>query len=434
MYKVVDALAVKILPVWIYDRLIGRWNAQGLRRYTSNTLWALFARVFSLLVSFFVSIYLVRYLGPENYGQLSYAVSFVGLFSIIATLGIDNVLYRDLIRYPEERNAYLGSAFLIKFGAGAVASLLTVAFAYGVGEGDVSRLIIVLLSITFLFNAFNVIGYEFQANVAQKYTSLITLFVVSLLNFLKLVVIWQDQGVLYIGAIMMLESVLYALLFVLARAWRYDSVLKWTINRKVVRSLLVDSWPFIFIAAFTTVYARIDQVMLKHMLGPEAVGLYDAAVRLAELWLFVPAMVAASLFPAIMNAKERDPREYRKRLILLTGLLSTCGLVVALPITLLSTPIVSFLYGSAFLASAGVLSVYVWASVFAAIDIVVRYFLIAENRRALIFITSLGTAMVNVGLNLVLIPQFGIFGAAIATLISYVLLAVPFILILWIKH
>lgn len=433
MTLILNNLLQRILPEWIHDKLIGRWNSEGLKRYTANTLWALFARITSLIVSFFVSIYLVRYLGPENYGQLSYALSFVGLFAIISNVGIDNILYRDLIKYPKERNAYLGSAFIIKFAAGAVASLATIVFVYLLSPSDVSRLVIVLLSATFLFNAFNVIGYQFQADVAQKYTSLITLFTVFTLNLLKLLVIWMDEGILYIGLILLAESVLYAVLFLLAYLWRYGSLLNWRFSRRVSLSLLRDSWPFIFIAAFTTVYARIDQVMLKHLMDASAVGLYDAAVRLAEIWLFVPALIASSLFPAIVNARENNPAEYKKRLVLLTGLLGIFGLMVAIPATILAKPVTIFLYGSAFLASAAVLSVYVWASVFASIDIVVRYFLIAENRRTLIFIISMGTAIVNVGLNFILIPKYGIMGAAWSTLISYVLLTIPFFLILKIK-
>lgn len=426
-------LLKRILPDWIYDKLIGRWNSDGLKRYTANTLWALVARITSLVVSFFVSIYLVRYLGPENYGQLSYAISFVGLFSIISNVGIDNILYRDLIKYPSERNAYLGSAFIIKFAAGALASLATIISVYLLSTSDVSRLVIVLLSATFLFNAFNVIGYQFQADVAQKYTSIIALFAVFTLNLLKLLVIWMDEGILYIGVIFLIESILYAVLFLAAYLWRYGSLLNWRFSRRISLSLLRDSWPFIFIAAFTTIYARIDQVMLKHMMDASAVGLYDAAVRLAEIWLFVPALIASSLFPAIVNARENNPIEYKKRLVLLTGLLAIFGLLVAIPATILAEEMTLFLYGSAFIASAGVLSIYVWASVFASIDIVVRYFLIAENRRTLIFIISMGTALVNVGLNLFLIPKYGIIGAAWATLISYVLLTVPFLLILKLK-
>ena len=195
-------------------------------------------------------------------------------------------------------------------------------------------------------------------------------------------------------------------------------------------SLLRDSWPFIFIAAFTTIYVRIDQVMLKPLVDSSAVGLYDAAVRIAEVWLFVPAIIASSLFPAIVNARASSVQEYRKRLIVLAIFMIIIGVSVALPVSLLAEPIMVLLYGSAFAASATVFAVYVWAGIWASLDIVVRYFLIAENKRTLIFVTSFSTAVLNILLNLYLIPKYGIAGAAWSTFISYAILALPFILIL----
>ncbi len=414
-------------------KLIGRWDSSGFKRYATNTLWALFVRTINTVIAFFVAIYLVRYLGPENYGQLSYAISFIGLFSIIASLGLDNILYRDLIKYPEQRNEYLGSAFVLKLLAGVLATSLTIIFAFLLSKDDVSRMVILTLAGTFIFNAFNIIGYEFQADVAQKYTSIITLIVSLTLNILKLIVIFFGQGVVYIGVILLLEAALYATLLVHIRTQHYGNLFAWRFNKTIAIQLLKDSWPFIFIAAFSTIYARIDQVMLKPLVDSSAVGLYDAAVRIAEVWLFIPAIIASSLFPAIINAKSVGVHEYKKRLIILSGFMVLSGILVALPASLLAGPLMVLLYGPAFAASATVFVIYVWTGIWASLDIVTRFFLIAENRKVLIFVTSFLTAVLNILLNLYLIPKYGIVGAAWSTFISYTLLALPFILIVRLK-
>jgi len=426
-------LSKKILPPWIYDKLIGRWDSAGLKRYTTNTLWALIVRTINTVAAFFVTIYLVRYLGPENYGQLSYAISFVGLFSIIASLGLDNILYRDLIKYPEKRNEYLGSAFILKLLSGILATGLTVIFALLLSEDDVSRMVIFILASTFIFNAFNIIGYEYQANVAQKYTSIITLIVSLSLNILKLIVIFLGQGIVYIGLVLLLEAVLYATLLIYIRTHHYGKISAWRFDKIIAIQLLKDCWPFIFIAAFTTIYVRIDQVMLKPLVDSSAVGLYDAAVRIAEVWLFIPAIIASSLFPAIVNAKSVGVHEYKKRLIGLSGFMVLLGVLVALPLSILAEPLMVLLYGPAFTASAAVFVIYVWAGIWASLDIVTRFFLIAENRKVLIFVTSFLTAILNILLNLYLIPKYGIIGAAWSTFISYTLLALPFIFIVRLK-
>lgn len=426
-------LLYKITPSWIQERLKQNLNKSGVERYAKNTAWALAAKVLSVIISFFVTIYLVRYLGPEHYGNLSYAVSFVGIFSVISTLGIDNVLYRELIMYPEKRNEYLGTAFILKLAAGTLATIATVIGALFFSTDDVSKLIILILSGTFIFNAFYVVIYEFQANVEQKYPSLVSLAVVLILNILKVCVIAFDQGIIYIGAVLLLESILYAILFAYIRSIRYGKLSSWSFDKSTAISILKDSWPFIFIALFASIYARIDQVMLKHLIDSSAVGLYDAAVRIAEVWLFVPGIIASSLFPAILNAKKTSIYEYKKRLIFLTILLIIIAFIVAGLSTIISKTLIILLYGPDFLASAAIFSIYIWSGIFVSISVVLHYFLLAENKRKLIFLSSLGTMILNVCLNIILIPTLGITGAAWATLISYAILILPMFLILKIK-
>ena len=433
MTSFLNNLLKKILPTWVYDKLIGRWDNAGLKKYTANTLWALFARVINTLTSFFVVIYLIRYLGPENYGELSYAISFVGLFGIIAALGIDNILYRDLVKYPEKRNVYLGTAFVIRIVAGVFTAIIAGTAGIMANPDDVSRLVILLLSGTFIFSAFNIITNEFQANVAQKYPSLVTLGVVLILNILKLGVIWQGEGILYIAAILLLEPILYAILFSYIRIRHYGSFLNWSFDRNIAVSLLRDSWPFIFIAVFMTLYSRIDQIMLKHLIDSSAVGIYDAALRIAEAWLFVPAIIVSSLFPAIVNAKSLGVGEYRTRLLTLTATFVVIASIIALVLSLISKPLMHVLYGEAFTGSAAVFSIYAWVSVWAVIDMVMRNFLIVENLRKTIFFITIGTGLLNTALNFVLIPALGPAGAAWSTLISYAIFSLPLIMVYRLK-
>lgn len=405
------------------------WNNEGVKRYSINTFWPLFTRVVNVCISLVVTIYLTRYLGPANYGQLSYAISFVGLFAIIGSFGIDNVLYRELLQHPEQRNKYLGSAFVLKLVAGTLAAVVSVMSAWLFAADDVSRIIILILAGTFVFNAFNVIIYEFQARVNQKPLSLAAITVVCILNLLKVAVIVFDQGVIYIGLVLLLEPILYALFYIFIRLRSYGSMLAWQYDKAISRSIIRDSWPFIFIAAFASIYARIDQVMLKHLMDSSAVGFYDAAVRIAEAWWFVPGIITSSLFPAIINGKLTSALEYRKRLASLSWLLIVLSILIIAPASLFAKPLMLLIYGPTFAASASVFAIYIWSGLFISLSLVGQYFLLAENRRKIIFFTSLGTMVLNVVLNIILIPPFGIVGAAWATLISYTVLTLPVLMI-----
>jgi O-antigen/teichoic acid export membrane protein len=413
-----------------WQTLWRQWNPDGLHRYLKSTSWMLGARIINTIIGFLVGIYVIRSLGPENYGQLSYAVSLVGFFSIIASLSIDVVLPRDLVAHPDKRNAYLGSALGIKLIAGGIATIATILFALFYIEDSFSQLLIFILAPTFLFTAFHIITLEFSARVEQKYTSIILILVTLILNILKVLIIFTGNGVLYLACILLFEAILYTSLYVILRTKRYGPLTQWHFDPSIAKQLLVDSWPFIFIATFTTLYSRVDQVMLKHMIDAEAVGLYDAAVRIAEAWLIVPAVITTSLFPAIINARISNTAEYFRRLKILTVAIFSVSVVVAFLFSSSAYFIIVFLYGDAFAASVSAFVIYTWGTVFAALDGVTRSYLVAENKRLTIFIVTGLSALANIVLNLILIPIYGIAGAAIATLLSYGILCTPLLFIL----
>ena len=91
-------------------------------------------------------------------------------------------------------------------------------------------------------------------------------------------------------------------------------ILSWKFNKKLALQILKDSWPLLFVGAFTLIYSRIDQVMVKQFIDQTAVGLYGAAVTIAEIWYFIPAIIISSLFPAIVNSKKINENVYKKRL------------------------------------------------------------------------------------------------------------------------
>ncbi len=392
----------------------------GFRKYFKNTGWMFGAKVISLAVSFLTTVFVARELGPENYGQLSYAVSFVSLFSFIATMGLDQVLFRDLIKYPEKRNAYLGSAFTIKTISSFLAVALCFATAFYINNKDVSGVLIFIIASSFIFNAFQIISNEFQAMVKAKYPSLISLLVVVILNALKIIVIVFGKGVIYLAFILLLESLLYAAFYILLYRWKLNKkITDWFFDKKIAISLIKDSWPMIFSSAFALIYARIDQVMIKNIMSAGSVGLYDAAVRISEAWYFVPNIIITSFLPAIINAKKTSEASYLIRWKKLFDLLIIISLFVAICVTVLSPFIIHIFYGSSFSGSVNILKIYIWSSVAMAVIGLLNSYLIAENFRKILFWSSFSAMIFNVLLNILFIPKYGIIGAAWATFISY---------------
>ena len=396
------------------------WKHSGFQKYLQNTGWLFITRIIILGISFFVTAYMVRYLGPTNYGELSYAVSFVSLFSFISVLGIDQVLYRDLIKYPEQREKYLGTAFVLKVISGIVAAVLCIVSAYFTSSEPLSLLLIFIISGTFLFNSLNIIIYEFQAHVDSKPLSIVALVVAIILSILKILVVVFNKGVIFFALILLLEAVLGAVFYYFVRVNKYGSIFgSWSFDKQICKSIMSDSWPLIFSNAFALIYARIDQVFIKHLIDTKSVGLYDSAVRISEVWYFIPSTILSSLFPAIVNAKKHDEKTYNRRLGRLAGLLFILAVIVAIPISLAAPLIIKILYGTAFLGGVPVLQIYIWAGVGMSLALFATNYLITENYRKILFFSYLIATVSNVALNLLLIPTYGITGSAWATLISY---------------
>ncbi len=403
---------------WSYIR--NKWANAGFQRYFRNTGWMFAAQIFSMGVSFISTIIIARRLGPLNFGQLSYANSFISIFSILATLGIDYILYRDLIKNPEKRREYLGSAFIIKLVGGGITASIAVISSYFYSQDDVSRFLILILSGTFFFNAFQIINYEFQARVKSKYPSIISFIINFVINALEVIVILNGKGVIYLAFVALFGTVSYAILYVLFYERKLnEKILDWKFDKQITIELLKDSWPLIFTGTFSLIYARIDQVLIKNMLGASEVGIYSVAVTLAEVWGFIPSIIVLSLFPAVINAKKTSLESYHSRLRKLSFLLLTLAVIIASIVTTVAPFIIRLIYGPAFSDSIIILQIYVWACIGTFLTALASNYLITENYKKVIVFMTVIPMTVNIILNLLWIPKYGIAGSAYATLISY---------------
>jgi len=164
---------------------------------------------------------------------------------------------------------------------------------------------------------------------------------------------------------------------------------------------------------------KIDQVMLKRMLGADAVGVYSAATRLSEVWYFIPTTIVSSVFPSIVESRHANPETYYRRLCGLFSLMSLLALAIAVPMTVLSRPLVLLLFGTRFEAAGTILAVHIWAALFVFWGVAQEPWNIAEGLQRLTLYRTIAGAILNVGLNLLLIPNYGGMGAALATVTAY---------------
>lgn len=380
----------------------------------------------SMVVALLVIVYVARYLGPERFGLLSYAGSFVGLFTAIATLGLDGIIVRELVKTPERRDELLGTAFRLKM-CGAVLMWLGIAAAIPFTNNDtLTNTIVAIIAFGVIFQAFNVIDFHFQAEVKFKFVAFARLVQLVVSSIIKLVLIWIAAPLVCFAFVFLLDAAVLALGMTVMYLKNTGKVWSWKWRWKTARVLLKDSWPLILSGIAVSIYMRIDQLMLKEMLGVEQVGHYAAAVRLSEAWYFVPMAITSSVLPAIINSKKRSEELYYQRLQKLYDLMVWLAVAIALPTTFLAPWVIRNLYGEAFLPAAGVLSIHIWAGVFVFLGVASGKWFLSENFIKLSFYRTLLGALGNVIFNLILIPIFHINGAAIGTLLANFLAAYLF--------
>jgi O-antigen/teichoic acid export membrane protein len=374
-----------------------------------------------LLIAFVVGIYVVRYLGPENFGIFSYAISFVGLFATIATLGLDSIVVRELVKDPTRRDELLGSVFYLRIIGALIAIALTLIAAVILNESSFNFILISIIVTSTIFQSLNVVEHYFQAKVESKYNVYVQSSSLILASILKVVLIFFGASLIYFAIVYVIEFIFLSVGFYLVYKINNLKISAWQFKSSTAFILLKDAWPLVLSGVVISIYMKIDQVMIKYMLSSTEVGYYAVAVKLSEVWYFIPMAICTSLFPAIVNAKLVSEKLYLSRLQKLYDILAWMAIGIAIPVTFLSDFIIVTLFGLKFLAAAPVLTIYIWAGVPVFLGVASSQYLINENLTKLAFYRTFIGMIINVILNIFLIPIYGIDGAAFATLLSYAL-------------
>lgn len=391
----------------------------SINHYIANASWMILEQVLRITAGLFVGIYIARYLGPEKFGLLSYVVSFVSLFGGVAKLGLDGIVVRELIIKPQLSIFYLGTAFWLKIIAVFITLLILGILVPLISSDSTANLYIFIISAGLLFQCFDVVEFYFQSQVLAKIVSTCKIVQLALSSIIKIYLVLTGSDLVWFVVVNVFDAFSLGISYLIAYQIGDNRNFYDKFNFGIARSFLKDSWPLIFSTIASIIYMRIDQIMIKEMLGEYEVGIYSAAVRLCEVFYFIPIVISTSFFPAILNAKKLSHKNYNTQLQRLYTSMVWIAISIAIPITFQSEFIISLLYGQAYYGAANVLVILAWSGVFVFLTISSGKCLMAENKTQKIFIRNLIGMIFNVILNLVLIPKFGIIGSAYATLASW---------------
>lgn len=398
------------------------FGTEGRRRISSNTAWLFGDRVVRMGVGLFIGVWLARYLGPERYGIYSYAIAFTFMFSPIRSLGLERIAVRELVKRPGDAGSIMANSMLPML-IGGVAAFAAAGIAVDViRPGDATvRSLVLAVAAGMIFQSFDVVDYYNQSRVESRFTVLPKGAVFLVASASKAGLILAGASVVAFGWVYGAELLFAAGALTIVYLMRQDTpdLGQWRTSKRQVMDLLADGWPLMISSVFIVINMRIDQVMMGSMLGDRQVGIYSVAVRLTELWYFIPIILQSTLMPSIVRAGEVSRALLNRRMHNFYRLMAVLAYVVIVPMWLLADRVVLLLFGEVYVEAVPMLRWLLITVLFVNLGLARTAFLTTMNWTRFHMVTSVFGALINIALNLILIPIYGGMGAVVASLVAY---------------
>ena len=388
-------------------------------RVIRNAGWIIGGKLANKVLAFVVGIFAARYLGPSNYGLINYASAYATFFASLCTLGINNVIVKNFVDHPAQEGETIGTTLLLRALSSLLSALAMIGIVSVVDMGERLTIVVTALySIGLVFQVFDTLNYWFQARLQSKYSALAELASYAAMSVYKIVLLALGKSVEWFALASALDYIVLAA--VLLFAYFKNGGAKFSCSMKKAKELLKSSSSFIIAGLMLSIYASTDKLMLKQMLGADAVGHYSLASSISVSWAFVLAAIIDSLYPEIVQSYQTDRLRYERKNRQLYAIVFYVALAVSALFCLAAKPFITILYGETYLPAVGPLRIIVWYTAFSYLGVARNAWMVCENRQKYLKYLYFSAAVLNVLLNLLLIPPWGASGAAAASLITQI--------------
>ena len=372
------------------------------------------------VLGFFIMTLVIRYLGQENFGKFTYVISLGALASGIAGLGLNAVVPPLLGKSIKDSSFILSNAFGVLLITGIFTSLVFL-FITNLISNEYFNLFIIY-SIIFPLGASQAIKYYYEIKADLKQITLINNLSIIISNIAKLIGVYFELDIEWFIGCLIIESLIIFLGYLILISKENIISFK-TLSKNEMFKYVKKGMPFLMSSMMIIIYMKIDLIMLENMIGSSFVGEYAETIRLVEIFLFFPVIVQTTYFPFIvdqLNNKGEAKKKMRNQYLMISLVLS----IISLIIIIFAPLILQILYNHSSTDAVISLRIYSLSLILIGLGTIrnhlVNYF---ELSRFYLVTTILG-ALINIVLNIILIPIYGIIGCAIATVISQVYVSV----------
>lgn len=388
------------------------------RKVLRNIYWAVLGKVVHVINALLIGIMVARYLGPDQYGLMNYVISYVMLFSVFASFGLDGIEIRELSKSGSDRDAILGTAFSLRLAFALIAILLILlTLLWFESDGYIFAMVMVY-SLMLVCSSLKVIRNYFTSIVRNEYVvkTEITRTVVGAL--LKVMLLFVHASLTWFIVVSTFDFVIIGGGYLYSYRKKVGNVQEWKFDPAIAKMLLRSSFPLLLSGTAIIIYQKIDAVLIRNMLNTSAVGQFSVAAKITQLSIFVPLVVAQTITPLLVKVHQESESRYLKKSRQFMDIMVWSGVAMATVMCIFAAPAIKILYGEEYICAISVLQIMAWKTVCMALLSASGQLIIIENLQRYVVFRNLTGCILSVLLNLLLIPRWGVVGSATATVVA----------------
>lgn len=388
------------------------------KKIAKNIYWATLGKVVGMLAQLFVGILVARYLGPEQYGLMNYVISYVAIFEVISEFGLSNIEIRELSSNKNNINKILGSAFIVRLIFTIIAYLL-LAISLILYKADTFTTTMILVYGLYIFTkCFIVIRNYFTSIILNEYVVKTEIFRTFLGALIKVILLLIHAPLAWFILAVAFDGFIVASGYIYNYHKKVGKIREWSFDKKEALYLAKEGFPLLLSSAAIIVYNKIDQVMIGNMINNTHVGYYATAEKFLSLILFIPQILVQTVTPLLVQKYEIDYQAYLKMRKEFIGIVVWTAIIISACVSICSYWLVYLTFGDTYILAVPVLSIIAWKTVGNALSETSGQLIILEKKQKWAVFRNLIGCLLNISLNLVLIPKLGIIGSAWVSLIT----------------
>lgn len=387
-------------------------------RVVNNSIWIISERLIQAAISFFIQIATVNYMEPDSWGAIGYCSAFANVFLSLSALGLEYVLIKELTANPEERDTIMGSALLMRLLSG-ILSMTCMLLLVGVTKDfqPFYEWIALLISLQLIFHLSDLIDFYFQSRLESKHVAIAKAITYVIVAVWKIYILVTEKSDPYFAFSYTLDALIICLIlgFVFFREARP----RLRFSYAWCRRLLHQSKHFILASMITMIYSEMDRLMLGNLCTDAEIAVYNTAYAISMVWVFIPNAIMTSYRPAIMEG-HATRTNYLERVRTLYSIIIWIGIAAGAGVMLLGRWFFATFYRPEYMASVPSLYLLIWSTLFSHLAVSRSTWLVCEGLNRYSELFPIWGVIVNLVLNILLIPPLGATGAAAATLATQV--------------